>query len=194
MSQQITRRSIVLLLCTLAPGASSAAPILTFNESTGGSAGRSNQSVGWKFNVLSPIVVNGLGWYDENNDGLSLSHLVSIWNPTGVLLASVTIPAGAVAPLDGQFRTSPITPLTLAAGAGYIVGGVDSVLDTERLACGGAGVCLGSMIQTVDPRIAYVNATFGTALGGRRSSRNRLKAFMVQAFPSCQSQMRYSCC
>ncbi|MEX0679646.1 MAG: hypothetical protein WD063_21430 [Pirellulales bacterium] len=135
-----------------------AVPVLTFNEATGGSGTNQDQSVGWQFDVLNPITVVGLGWFDEGANGLGRSHTVGIWNPAGTLLDSVLIPAGVAAPLDGQFRTIAIAPLVLAPGAGYIVGGENFSNSGDRLA--------DDVTQVVDSRIGYIDATFSTIGSG----------------------------
>ena len=69
------------------------------------------------------------------------------------------MPSGTSAPLDGQFRTAAITPVTLTTGDGYIVGGLNSYANTERLA--------DNVAQVLDARVAFVDATFsdfGTSL------------------------------
>ena len=141
------------------------ASVITFDPRTGGSGTNNNQSVGWQFNVVSPITVDALEWYDPTVNGLSTAHTVGIWNPAGVLLTSVLIPVGAAAPLDGLFRSVAITPVSLLAGSGYIIGGENFAMNTDRLACscglGGEG---GPLQQTVDARLAFVNAT-SSALG-----------------------------
>lgn len=131
-------------------------PVLTFNPSTGSSGTNNNQSVGWQFNVTSTITITGLGWYDDGGNGLATGHTVGIWNPAGALITSVFVPAGTVAALDGQFRTIFFAPIVLNVGSGYIVGGENFVTNPERLAF--------NVSQTLDPRIAYVDATF-SALG-----------------------------
>jgi len=134
------------------PNSAQAIPVLTFDENTGGNANNGNQSVGWQFDVLSSLTVTGLGWFDENVDGLAVAHRVGIWDPTGALLASAVVPAGTTAPLDGQFRTVAISPITLTVGNGYIVGGENFATNTERLAS--------NVTQTVNPSIRYIDATF----------------------------------
>jgi hypothetical protein len=71
------------------------AGVITFDETTGGSGLNNNQSVGWQFNVLSPITILDLEWYDPSRTGLSTAHTVGVWSPTGSLLTSALIPAGA---------------------------------------------------------------------------------------------------
>lgn len=142
---------LLLAITTLAVPVSHAIPVLSFDENRD-RAQNSDQAVGWQFNVLSPITVNGLGWYDEDADGLVLGHDVAIWDPDGNLLTSIFVPAGTATPLDGQFRTASIPPITLATGAGYIVGGMNFNENTERLAS--------NVNQVLDSRVEYVDATF----------------------------------
>jgi hypothetical protein len=126
----------VLLLLALTAEAILATPILSFNTAGASSGTENNQSVGWSFTVLSPITVTGLGWYDQNGDGLSLAHMVGIWDTVGTLLTSATVALGTVNPLDGLFRTVAISPIVLAPGAGYIVGGQNFTTSTDQLAFG----------------------------------------------------------
>jgi hypothetical protein len=133
-----------------------AVPALTFTPPAVFSAGNANQCVGWQFDVLQPTTVTGLGWFDDNADGLGLAHQVGIWSPTGVLLTSTTVPAGTGAPFDGQFRTVAVTPITLVPGNGYIVGGENFTNSPDRLASNVPA-------QTVFPTLRYVDATFSLA-------------------------------
>jgi hypothetical protein len=134
--------------------------VLTFNPATGGSGANQDQSVGWQFNVVSPITVTDLEWYSPNAAGLNTAHTVGIWSPGGGLLTSALVPAGAAAGLDGMFRFVLVTPVNLAAANGYVVGGENFAANTDRLACGSGGGCDGLLTQTLDPRLAFVNATF----------------------------------
>lgn len=163
----ISRSALVAILAAcLVIGLSapaSATPAITFVETTGGTVTpNSDQTVGWMFNVLSPLTVTGLGWFDEGHDGLAVSHAIGLWNPLGTMLATIVAPAGTVAPLDVQYRMMPIAPLGLAPGDGYIIGGLDSSQNPERTACGGqvlGGPCGAPLSQTVDPLITFVDAT-----------------------------------
>lgn len=156
--RQTSRFIALTVVLILGAGRAQADPVLSFDETTGGSGANQNQSVGWQFDVVQSITVTGLGWFDEGANGLSDRHTVGIWDPDGNLLASVIVPGGTAAPLDGQFRTVAITPLVLAPGAGYIVGGENSVSSTDRLAS--------NVTQTVDPRITFVDATFSNIGSG----------------------------
>lgn len=160
MSRSVVfRLSLAALALTLMCGGPAlATPVLTFDASTGSSGSNQGQSVGWQFDVLAPIVVTGLGWFDEGGDGLVIGHTVGIWAPDGTLLASVAVPSGVGAALDGQFRTVSIPSLALGVGAGYIVGGENFSANTERLAF--------NVVQAVNPNISFFDATFSDLGGG----------------------------
>jgi hypothetical protein len=141
------------------------ASVITLNPATGGTAANANQTVGWQFNVLSQVTATGLEWYDAAGTGLNTAHLVGIWSPAGTLLTSILIPAGVAAPLDGMFRFQSIAPINLPVGNGYVVGGQNFAASTDLLACGSGGSCDGLLVQSVDPRLAFVNATFSNPGG-----------------------------
>ena len=153
-------QAVVLALITLSVRSANAqTPILSFVEATGSSGTNQAQNVGWRFNILAPITVTGLGWYDQNRDGLSNSHTVGIWNSSGTLLTSVLVDAGTTDPLVGEFRTHSVAPITLSAGTGYIVGGENFANSTDRLSF--------NVTQTLNSNITYDHATFsnlGTGL------------------------------
>jgi hypothetical protein len=92
-------------------------------------------NVGWEFTVNSAVTVSGLGYYDYTADsglagltaccgtapqttgGLTESHQVGIYNSSGVLLVSATVPAGTAGILVNDFRYTGITPVVLAPGS-----------------------------------------------------------------------------
>jgi len=74
-------------------------------------------SLGWEFNVLSPVTVTTLGFYDDLMNGLTENHDVGIWDPSGSLLVSGTVTPGS--PLVGWFRWTAVPLTTLAVGDGY---------------------------------------------------------------------------
>ncbi len=153
-------RLAALATALLCGGPALATPVLTFDASGGSSGSNSDQSVGWQFDVLAPIAVTGLGWFDAGGGGLAVGHRVGIWAPNGTLLASVDVPSGVLAPLDGQFRTVSIPTLALGAGAGYIVGGQNFSANVERLAF--------DVVHVVNPSIGFVDATFSDFGGFQR--------------------------
>ena len=121
------------LMALLAAGSALASPVLSFNPAAATAGAELNQTVGWQFTVLNSISVTGLGWFDQNNDGLFMAHTVGIWNDAGTLLVSALVPQGVAAPLDGQFRTTSFAAVVLAPGT-YSVGGQNFSTNTEILA------------------------------------------------------------
>jgi hypothetical protein len=74
----------------------------------------SGDTVGWEFNVASPITVTSLGYLDFNG-ALQDSHEVAIWDISGNLIASATVlPAD---PMIANFSCQSITPVVLPAGS-----------------------------------------------------------------------------
>src|SRR5258708_7382914 len=55
--------------------------------------------------------------------------------------------------------------INLPVGNGYIVGGQNFAANTDGLVCGSGGACDGLLAQTIDPRLAFVNATFSVGGG-----------------------------
>lgn len=140
---------------TLALLGSSGVNAVDFVPGTGSCGGNSLQSVGYEFDVTSPVTVTAMAWFDDGLDGLTVSHEVAIWDPSGAVVSGthVTIPAGTGAALDGIWRVVPIPPTTLSPATGYIVGGMN----------GQVGECLTSNIaQTVHPDLTYVDPTYGS--------------------------------
>ena len=78
---------------------------------------------GFIFTANVNMDVTALGYYDHNQDGLSLSHDIAIYDyDTETLLASATADSSSF--LDGLFRyTSLASPLSLQAGITYVVAG-----------------------------------------------------------------------
>src|SRR2546429_1752598 len=73
---------------------------------TGGTPFNNNHwSLGYFFQVYSPFTVTHLAFWDDNQDGFSISHDVGIFSGDGsTLLSSATIAAGTGAPLLEAFR------------------------------------------------------------------------------------------
>src|ERR1035438_4548702 len=93
----VVTSAFLLSLSSLAGAATLA---LTSVEGTHFTAG-GDQLYGWIFSVNTPITVTSLGVYDQNSDGLSISHDVGIYRQSDqVLLGSATVPSGTVGTLD----------------------------------------------------------------------------------------------
>jgi len=87
-------------------------------------------TLGYEFTPSSPLWVYSLGFADlpsadvpNVGDGLAQPRFVGLWDSNGLLLTSVTVPAGTAAPVIDRFRYQDVpTPITLAAGQTYILG------------------------------------------------------------------------
>ena len=84
-------------------------------------------TLGYSFLANSSITVTGLGVFDAGSDGLNVSHDVGLWDAAGNLLASTTVAAGTVAPLNGFYRMATISGVGLTAGNVYYVGSVNGI-------------------------------------------------------------------
>lgn len=155
----IQKQAIIALAFSLLSTLSYATPIVTFDESTGTNGLNRGQTVGWSFDVLDPISVTGLGWYDENQDGLGVAHEVGIWNSAGALLASTIVPAGIAGELDDIYRKVNISDITLNIGTGYVIGGLNFENSGDRLAANVAQV-VNASVNFVDARFSALTANF----------------------------------
>ncbi len=123
----------LISLIVLGAGSLVADPVLSFNPATSSTASNYNQTVGWEFDVLTPITITGLGWYDQGLNGLGFSHMVGIWDSSGDLVISALVASGTTDPLDGDFRTVTIAPLVLEPGD-YTIGGQNFANSTDQVA------------------------------------------------------------
>ena len=110
---------------------SSAGPAVVAGASPGFAASflfDRNNAFGWRFTPTRDIDVSELGFFDATSlpggtgAGLSQSHDVGIYRVSDSnLLASVTVPAGTNASLEGNFRYEPLAaPLWLTGGVTYV--------------------------------------------------------------------------
>lgn len=115
-------------------------------------------TLGYSFQVNSPITVTGLGVFDANSDGLNVSHAVGLWDSVGNLLASTTVPAGTVAPLNSFYRMETISGVSLTAGNIYYVGSVNGI-DND-------GWLQDPTTLIAAPEITYLSRRFEFSSGG----------------------------
>lgn len=113
-------------------------------------------TVGFTFTPSSSITVTHVGFWDNGDDGLAVSHQVGIWQNTGLtLLASESVPSGTTAPLTGGFRYVELSsPLVLSAGVLYRIGA--SVESSD-------GFCQDPTGFTSDSKVGYANSAYETA-------------------------------
>jgi hypothetical protein len=80
-----------------------------------------NQTIGWFFQLNSPVTVNELGVYDDGLDGFVGSHEVGIWTLSGNLLSHGTLAAGTSGDLFGNYRYIDVPDVVLPVGD-YVIG------------------------------------------------------------------------
>jgi hypothetical protein len=119
---------ILLVACTLFAVPAVASPVISpIVDFTGGIASFSSDGFTWGFEFSVPVAleVDGLGFWDEGADGLSVSHDVGLWDVSSNLLAQVTVDNTAnpfiSSSSDGQWLFTFISPIVLPAGS-YFVG------------------------------------------------------------------------
>jgi hypothetical protein len=105
---------------------------------TGGSANSfgGDATVGWEFTLSSPMMLNGLGFWDHGSDGLDHPHEVGIWNTANPSspLATTIITSGstpvASSSSAGLWLFNSVSSLTLSPGT-YVVGATIVANDTD---------------------------------------------------------------
>jgi hypothetical protein len=94
---------------------------INFSNTTGEPLSNPPLTLGWAFEVNTPVNVTSLSFFDSDQDGLAESHPIGLWNAAGTLLASATVDAGTANPLHDKFRAVPVTPTLLTPGS-YRIG------------------------------------------------------------------------
>ena len=113
-----------LVMITVAPGAASTLALDSTRSISSSLEG--NGTWGWQFTVLSPIVVDGLGVFDRDADGLATEHAVGLWRESSAALlvwTTVTTSSALVASTSaaGAWRVETVSPVTLTPGS-YVIG------------------------------------------------------------------------
>jgi hypothetical protein len=152
-------RSLVASGCVAALAPSSLqAEVMAIDISGGDSiAVTTNYDVGWSFTLSQAKLITALGFWDNDANGLSVSHDVALWNTSGGLLAQAVVTSGST-PVDsfdglgGQWLFENLaTPLVLNPGT-YILGA--DYADSSDL------MRQGSVSFNPGPDITFVNARF----------------------------------
>jgi hypothetical protein len=126
--RRIALATAVLCIGINLPAASAAPLALDFTGGQTGTchilSGLEGCSLGWTFSVNAPIVVDGLGLWDEGSDGMNESHDVALFDSTSALLASTTISSAsthiASSAVGGRWLFQAIAPTMLAPGT-YLI-------------------------------------------------------------------------
>jgi hypothetical protein len=108
-------------------------------------------NLGWQFNLLAPIDVTALGFYDDGANGLTESHAVGIFSSAGSLIVSATVQPGD--PLSDWWRFASISPVLLPAGEGYRIA---AITGSENYTWGPAGFGTG-------PGVVFVTDRYSTS-------------------------------
>ncbi len=117
-------------LCWSAAASAQSSPALTFSTADVASSDPSSYTLGWRFTTNAPVTVTALGYFDQGHDGLGESHAVGIYDGSGNLLTSATVPAGTSGSLVGDFRYVTLsTPLVLPSGQAFTAAGVTTGVD-----------------------------------------------------------------
>lgn len=126
-------------------------------------SGSGGLTLGWEFQVTAPqgILVNGLGFWDNNSDGFLLNQTFSVglWNPaTGALLQSTVITSTSTLEpsldLAGGWRVNPVSSVFLMPGIYRIgalmpVNGANQIVDSGSTFQTGPGVGLTRFLRQV---------------------------------------------
>lgn len=129
-------------------------PGVSFSETTSSVYNVPNLTRGYTIAVNQAFTVSALGLFDSDLDGFATTHIVTLWNQSGSVLASVNIPAGTDAQLIDQFRYEPITPVTLNRGL-YTVG-----VYYPNTTGPNDAIMTGITDATTDPRFSIVSYEF----------------------------------
>lgn len=117
LKQLTSRVSLLgLLAMSLTGNLTFASPVYTFSGAPTPMAGP--YTFEQRFTVGSQgFVIDAVGFWDYQENGLEAPHLVGIFDAGGTLLVSTTIGPGTGNPLQEGFRWQTIPQLTVAAGS-----------------------------------------------------------------------------
>ena len=103
---------------------------------------------GSEFSVQdADIIVTHLGYYDSHGDGLLESHAIGLYDAAGVLLVSLTLPAGQSAELVNGFRYLPLSePLLLRRNQHYVIAGALGTNNKDNTVSYVTSVTMGSRL------------------------------------------------
>lgn len=142
----------VVTLVAMSAGLANAAPAVDFT--TPGTLINSwnpninGFSMGWEFDVLNPIQVTRLGYFNWGpaGNGITTPHDVGIFDSGGNLLVSTTVNPGD--PTSGLWVWKSLaSPFSLAVGSGYRIAGLTGPTDMYTFG-------VPSIVQ--DPNISYI--------------------------------------
>lgn len=158
MSRRIRQVAFLFAVVFSLQHAVAGPPALTIED---GSSTTTQQDwvAGWRFDVNTDIMVDGLGVWDDEGDGLNESHEVGIWTEAGVLVTSATMPSGAAMPLVDDFRIISISPTLLTGGNRYRIGAYYSPTNDD-------GIVTALATTSTISEITYLDRAFLETTGG----------------------------
>jgi hypothetical protein len=86
-------------------GQACATSAYTLDNTGGNQLALLEHTFGSEFMTSAPIMVTGLGVFDDSLNGLGDSYPVGIWNSSGTMVASGTVASGIVDPLAARAWT-----------------------------------------------------------------------------------------
>jgi hypothetical protein len=115
---------VAAAISMLAAGTAQASTaIVSFTGGTAFPSFGGDDTVGFVFTANSALSVTALGWFGTGG-AVNGSHEIGIWNAGGTLLGSAVLSAGAVD--ASNVRYIGVTPISLASGQQYFIGGRDT--------------------------------------------------------------------
>ena len=158
------RLTLLIAILALSPLAfASFQPVLDLNGGGFATEPLSPSVAGWEFHLDQPLMIGGVGIWDEGKQPLNITHEVGLYTSGQALLLDVfldnnnTTAVGSASP-DGQWLFTSIAPLVLQPGD-YVLAAtwgdpVDNA-DPFRL-----------QANAVDPFVTYTGACSKTQLPG----------------------------
>lgn len=127
-------------------------------------------TLGYDFQVVTPVTVVGLAAYDDNlGPGLTQSVPVGLWNAAGTLIASATIAKGTTPSLGAAdfFAETGIKPITLEPGYYTVAADDDWVQSLNQLPnfTVAPGINYVGYAQTPSPVASFTYPTLQVASG-----------------------------
>ena len=164
----------VLLFATTPLQASVLVDITGGNAANCGGCGVVGTTFGYRFQLTNNYVIDGLGVWDENADGLQAPAMTGLWDSTGALLASVLATnAGDVevsAITSGRWLIQDVSALTLGPGV-YFIGSQyftqtsEARLNSTPVTAAGITI-LGGVQNTVNSGFSVPNQAAGLIIFG----------------------------
>jgi hypothetical protein len=160
----------VFVCCLVAASASSLYAAPTFGQAFTGAAvgsqlGNGPYTLGWSFDVTSPITVTALAVYEDNGVGIAVNHTVGIWDALGNLVVTQTILPGDPNVVDQlgfqQWVTFGVNPTLLVPGI-YTIGATWGNLNDDLIF---PGTLAGLGIANVNgPSVSFIQNEYVAGL------------------------------